>query len=217
MAEIPVEIRPINEEIFDKRSNRSHAELFPLVSSELRAFSHGRGQRMARGAPVYAAAVLDYLTCELLTVVGNAAKRDNCATITPATIKGVTESDEDWRKIFDEISGNPETSRNGIIGGNENNLQPTKEINEMKTPTSSPPPALSSASISSLTTSPSKSFTPSRRVRASVSVSPLILANRARAARKSRPRLSRAAGWATENEKIFIEKFHFDANVNPFG
>lgn len=58
---------------------------------------HGR---VSPGAAVYMAAVLEYLTAEVIELAGTACKADKKARITPRMLKIAIESDEELKKLL---------------------------------------------------------------------------------------------------------------------
>ena len=60
--------------------------------------------RVTKGSAVFLAAVLEYLSCEVLEIAGNVAKREKRARITPRMINEVFQTDEDFnRSLRDSI------------------------------------------------------------------------------------------------------------------
>ena len=59
----------------------------------------GRGERVGAGAPVYLAAVLEYLSAEILELAGNAARDNKKSTIIPRHLQLAVRNDEELYKL----------------------------------------------------------------------------------------------------------------------
>uniref|UniRef100_A0A8C3FIA6 Histone H2A n=1 Tax=Chrysemys picta bellii TaxID=8478 RepID=A0A8C3FIA6_CHRPI len=57
-------------------------------------------ERIGAGAPVYLAAVLEYLTAEILELSGNAARENKKSRIGPRHIQLAVRNDEELNKLF---------------------------------------------------------------------------------------------------------------------
>ena len=56
--------------------------------------------RVAKGAPIYMAAVIEYLCAEILELAGNAARDNQKTRITPRHIQLAIRNDEELNKLF---------------------------------------------------------------------------------------------------------------------
>merc|ERR1719326_2436260 len=57
-------------------------------------------QRIGAGAPVYCAAVLEYLAAEVLELAGNAAKEDKKSRVAPRHIQLAIRHDDELNKLM---------------------------------------------------------------------------------------------------------------------
>jgi histone H2A len=60
--------------------------------------------RIGAGAPVYLAAVMEYLAAEVLTLAGNAARDNKKSRIAPRSIKFAIHNDEELYKLFGGVA-----------------------------------------------------------------------------------------------------------------
>ena len=85
------------------RSSRAGLQ-FPVgrVHSLLKKGNYG--DRVGAGAPVYLAAVLEYLSAEVLVLAGNAAKGNKKSRIIPRHLQLVIRNDEELNKLLGGVT-----------------------------------------------------------------------------------------------------------------
>eukprot|EP00352_Strombidinopsis_acuminata_P009247 CAMPEP_0176376584 /NCGR_PEP_ID=MMETSP0126-20121128/28304_1 /TAXON_ID=141414 ORGANISM="Strombidinopsis acuminatum, Strain SPMC142" /NCGR_SAMPLE_ID=MMETSP0126 /ASSEMBLY_ACC=CAM_ASM_000229 /LENGTH=129 /DNA_ID=CAMNT_0017738107 /DNA_START=21 /DNA_END=410 /DNA_ORIENTATION=- len=82
-------------------SRSSKAGLQFPVGRIARHMKHGRyAERVGAGAPVYLAAVLEYLAAEVLELAGNAAKDNKKTRIVPRHIQLAIRNDDELAKLL---------------------------------------------------------------------------------------------------------------------
>ncbi|XP_019385061.1 PREDICTED: histone H2A-beta, sperm-like [Crocodylus porosus] len=84
-----------------KKSKSAKAGLQFPVGRVLRLLRRGHyAERIGAGAPVYLAAVLEYLSAEILELAGNAARENKKSRIGPRHIQLAVRNDEELNKLF---------------------------------------------------------------------------------------------------------------------
>jgi histone H2A len=87
----------------------------------------GYAQRIGGGAPVYVAAVLEYLTAEVLELAGNAARDNKKQRIIPRHINLAVRNDDELNKLLQGVT----ISQGGVLPNIQGVLLPKKK-NETK-------------------------------------------------------------------------------------
>jgi histone H2A len=109
------------------RSSRAGLQ-FP-VGRIARYLKHGKySERVGAGAPVYLAAVLEYLAAEVLELAGNAAKDNKKTRIIPRHIQLAVRNDEELNKLM----ANTTIASGGVLPNINTSLLPTKGKGEEK-------------------------------------------------------------------------------------
>ncbi|XP_051840607.1 histone H2A-beta, sperm-like [Antechinus flavipes] len=87
------------------RSRSSRAQLQFPVSRVDRFLRQGHyAQRLASGAPVFLAAVLEYLTAEILELAGNAARDNQKTRIAPRHVQLAVRNDAELNQLFGHVT-----------------------------------------------------------------------------------------------------------------
>mmetsp|Transcript_4937 Transcript_4937/g.8810 ORF Transcript_4937/g.8810 Transcript_4937/m.8810 type:complete len:145 (+) Transcript_4937:292-726(+) len=88
----------------------------------------GYASRVGGGAPVYMAAVLEYLAAEILELAGNAARDNKKARIIPRHIQLAVRNDEELNKLL----GNVTIASGGVLPNIHAVLMPAKSSKSEK-------------------------------------------------------------------------------------
>uniref|UniRef100_UPI00358F4399 histone H2A.J-like n=1 Tax=Myxine glutinosa TaxID=7769 RepID=UPI00358F4399 len=105
------------------KSRTSRAGLqFPVgrVHRHLRKGNYA--ERIGAGAPVYLAAVLEYLAAEILELGGNAARDNNKSRITPRHLQLAVRNDVELNKLLGEVT----MAQGGVLPNIQTVLLPKK-------------------------------------------------------------------------------------------
>ena len=106
------------------QSRSSRAGLQFPVGRIARYLKQGKfAERVGAGAPVYLAAVLEYLAAEVLELAGNAAKDNKKTRIIPRHIQLAVRNDEELNKLM----ANTTIASGGVLPNINTNLLPNKK------------------------------------------------------------------------------------------
>jgi len=129
------------------RSSRAGLQ-FP-VGRISRFLRKGRyGARVGGGAPVYLAAVLEYLAAEILELAGNAARDNKRSRITPRHIQLAVRNDEELNKLLGGIT----IASGGVLPNIHSVLLPKKKAEDEETSKPSAPASAGKAKSASTST-----------------------------------------------------------------
>jgi len=85
------------------RSSRAGLQ-FPVGRIHRHLKKAGVGSRIGAGAPVYLAAVLEYLAAEILELAGNAARDNKKTRISPRHLQLAVRNDEELNKLMGGVT-----------------------------------------------------------------------------------------------------------------
>ena len=92
----------------DKTKGKSRSVRAGLIFPVGRIHRHLRkgnyANRVGSGAPVYLAAVMEYLTAEILELAGNAARDNKKQRIIPRHLQLAIRNDEELNKLLDGVT-----------------------------------------------------------------------------------------------------------------
>jgi histone H2A len=109
------------------QSRSSRAGLQFPVGRVGRYLREGRyAERMGAGAPVYLAAVLEYLCAEILELAGNAARDNKKARIIPRHLQLAIRNDEELNKLLSDVV----IAAGGVLPNIQKDLLPQTERQE---------------------------------------------------------------------------------------
>ncbi|ESQ47813.1 hypothetical protein EUTSA_v10021749mg [Eutrema salsugineum] len=104
-------------------SRSSKAGLQFPVGRIARFLKNGKyAERVGAGAPVYLAAVLEYLAAEVLELAGNAARDNKKTRIVPRHIQLAVRNDEELSKLLGDVT----IANGGVMPNIHNHLLPKK-------------------------------------------------------------------------------------------
>ena len=99
-----------NDKTKSTRSTRAGL-LFPVGRIHRHLKKGNYSKRIGSGAPVYLAAVMEYLTAEILELAGNAARDNNKKRIIPRHLQLAIRNDEELNALFAGIT----ISQGGVL------------------------------------------------------------------------------------------------------
>ncbi|EDQ86044.1 uncharacterized protein MONBRDRAFT_11356 [Monosiga brevicollis MX1] len=109
------------------RSSRAGLQ-FPVGRIHRHLKNGNYAQRIGAGAPVYLAAVMEYLAAEILELAGNAAKDNKKTRISPRHIQLAVRNDEELNKLLSGVT----IAQGGVLPNIHNILLPKKSSSASK-------------------------------------------------------------------------------------
>ncbi|KAJ3045844.1 Histone H2AX [Rhizophlyctis rosea] len=91
-----------------------------------------QGLRIGSGAPIYLAAVLEYLVAEVLELAGNAARDNKKTRIIPRHLQLAVRNDEELNKLLSKVT----IAQGGVLPNIHQILLPKKTAKKGETPAS---------------------------------------------------------------------------------
>lgn len=111
------------------RSRSAKAGLqFPVGRMHRHLRNGNYAQRIAAGAPVYLASVLEYLTAEILELAGNAARDNKKSRIIPRHLQLAIRNDEELNRLLGDVT----IAQGGVLPNIHGSLLPKKSKVEGK-------------------------------------------------------------------------------------
>ena len=111
------------------KSRSSRAGLQFPVSRIHRLLRKGNySERVGAGAPVYLAAVLEYLSAEVLELAGNAARDNKKRRIIPRHLQLAIRNDEEFNKLLGSVT----LAQGGVLPNIQSVLLPKKTSDKKK-------------------------------------------------------------------------------------
>ncbi|CAH1800937.1 unnamed protein product [Owenia fusiformis] len=111
------------------RSRSSRAGLqFPVGRLHRLLRKGNYAKRIGAGAPVYMAAVLEYLAAEILELAGNAARDNKKSRIIPRHVQLAVRNDEELNKLLSGVT----ISQGGVLPNIQAVLLPKKTSSKAK-------------------------------------------------------------------------------------
>lgn len=108
-----------------KRSRSKRAGIvFPVGRIQRLLKDGGYAERIGAGAAVYLAAVLEYLTAEIMELAGNAARDNNKMRILPRHIQLAVRNDEELSRLLHGVT----ISQGGVLPNIHAVLLPKKTV-----------------------------------------------------------------------------------------
>ncbi|KAA3674033.1 hypothetical protein P879_06847 [Paragonimus westermani] len=108
-----------------KKSRSARAGLQFPVGRVHRLMKLGNyGERVGAGAPVYLAAVLEYLAAEVLELAGNAARDNKKTRIVPRHLQLAVRNDEELNSLLGKVT----IAQGGVLPNIQGVLLPKKSV-----------------------------------------------------------------------------------------